>query len=73
MDYDPLMIYSLEYFRALTLRELQILFEEAKQVSFSIQGTAQIKKVSDDIARMRLLLVGYDSAYNVSNIEVFEE
>jgi len=62
--YDFMEAYTAEYFRTLTPRELQVLFEEAKGVSFIIQGIKQIKKVTNDIAVMRNLLNGFDGIYN---------
>jgi len=62
--YDPLICYTVTYFKHLAPRELQVLFEEAKKASLEIRGSKLIRKVNKDISGMRLLLTGFDSEYN---------
>lgn len=64
MGYDPKIKYKSTYFRELAPRELKILFEEARVVVLKVHGLKLIRKVTNDIARMRLLLNGFDSVYN---------
>lgn len=64
MDYDPLMMYTTTYFKSLSPRELQILFEEAKKFVNQISDSKLIRKVNKDITAIRLLLTGFNSEYN---------
>lgn len=62
--YDPLVVYTIDQFRAITPTDLMILYKEALEASHTIQGIKQIQKVMRDIWSMRPLLAGYDGVYN---------
>jgi len=64
MIYDPYTMYTGNEFKQLPPSELLELFKEAKAAAHQVQGSRLIKKVTRDITNIRLLLNGFDSAYN---------
>lgn len=64
--YDPAVQYTPDNFRTLSSEDLHELFQEARKVVLEVQGIALIRKVTNDIARMRLIMNGFDSIHNRS-------
>jgi len=62
--YNPSINYTNDYLKNFTPTELLQLLKEAKELSNTVCTSKLIRKIVKDIARIRVLVEGFNSVYN---------